>query len=83
MASSKKPPLVEVLWIDHTSCTGWAAKKDIISYKPNPTCSIGRVLYRDKHRLILYSIHDEEMDIYGNREYIPAECVVKVRVIEK
>ena len=83
MASLLNLPLVRVKWIDHTSVTGWVSPEDALCYKTCCSVSYGKVLLKDKNRVILTSMIDPEFNIVGNREYIPAGWVVKIERIKE
>ena len=75
--------LVEVTWHDAHGTSGWHQPNEvgelIASYHPYVVRTVGFLLDRDKHRVLLGSARQDGTDRFDTIHEIPTEMVKRVR----
>jgi hypothetical protein len=72
--------IVEVLWEDITSNTGWHEPKEILHYKPLEIKTVGYLINKDKKYLKLGHTVSEDND--SDFTIIPVGVIKKIRSLK-
>lgn len=78
----KKPPLVEVLWLDASDIeSGWFGHEEIEKCKPAKSLSVGYLMHKDDECVKLVSLINDTHA--GNGIMIPAGMVKKINYLHR
>lgn len=78
----KKPPLVEVLWLDASDIeAGWFGHDEINKSRPAPSLSVGYLMHKDKECVKLISLINDTHA--GNGIMIPMGMVKKINYLHR
>lgn len=78
----KKPPLVEVLWLDASDIDGgWFGHEEIQKSKPAPSLSVGYLFHKDEVSIKIVSLVNDTHA--ANGIMIPAGMVQKINYLHR
>jgi|688.fasta_scaffold1057333_1 hypothetical protein len=81
-ANPKKPPLVEVLWLDASDIeNGWFGLEEIQKSKPAKSLSVGYLMHKDAECVKLVSLINDTHA--GNGIMIPMGMVKKINYLHR
>jgi hypothetical protein len=81
-SNPKKPPLVEVLWLDASDIeSGWFGHEEIQKSKPAKSLSVGYLMHKDNECVKLVSLINDTHA--GNGIMIPSGMVKKINYLHR